>query len=792
MYQAARPPSATLITAQNILKDADSHVPNSTTITDSNDKDLEDGRGAVTRLSVDHPEWLKRSTTLACLLSERFEKTGRETFLEECIDIRRWIYAVCTPGSPNSALSSSDLALSLRRRFKQTGEESLLIEAIELGRKALFLQPKGHIHRSISCNSLALSLWTHFTQSGEESLLDEAIDLHKEALSLRPSGHPSRSQSCSNLALALWTSFNQTGEKSLLTEAIDLNREALSLRPTGHPERTMSCNNLASTLYMRFNQTGEESLLVEAIDLDREALYSRPSGHPDRSMSCSNLASSLMTRFNQTGEELLLVESIELAREAMSLRFSGHPDWSSACNNLAISLWARFNQTSEPSLLTEVIELHREALSHRPSGHPDRFMSCSNLGLSLYARFNQAREESLLIEAIHLHREALSLQTCVHPHRLEVCNRLIASLRAYFEITGDESLLVEAIDLSKDTMEIQPHHHTSRWKIIIHLSHIHLNRRFSQRNALLAINFMQQALLLVPDDWPALLAEIAQLTSLIHLPVVSQKSLSQLLQCFSAAIDLASRFAGFVLDPQSQLRYMSSSQHLGPRAYWCALSCGQPELGLELIERARAMIWNQALHRRSPQLGGAPPELRSELEVLLSKMYTSRVTEDPMSLSHNQDVRHKDNVRINQLIHQIRALPGQERFMRGPSFKELGRCACRNAVVVLVATEGESHALILRPNNQDPVTLHLPGITPKELTNISAVVPAAQRRGSVRNGVRDDNRGVKVSHFKSDSDKARSDPSLRKLWETVVKPIIDCLQFPVRATDGSTVLFKCN
>jgi hypothetical protein len=181
-------------------------------------------------------------------------------------------------------------------------------------------------------------------------------------------------------------------------------------------------------------------------------------------------------------------------------------------------------------------------------------------------------------------------------------------------------LLIEAIDICKETMEAQPQQHPGQWKPLINLAHIYLNRRFSQYNVALAIDYMQRALSLPSDDWVTLLSQVAQLIGLINLLTLPSYCLSKLLHCFSAAIDLAFRVAGFVLDPESQLRYLINSQHLGPRAYWCAITCRQPQLGLELVERARAMIWTQALHIRNPQFGDAPPEVASELKLLLSNM----------------------------------------------------------------------------------------------------------------------------------------------------------------------------
>jgi tetratricopeptide (TPR) repeat protein len=785
-YQKAQSPSFETVVPQNDSEVVDSHASKPITTIDRDEVGLEEARRDVMCLSVDHPDWPSKSMTLASLLSECYQKTGQDSFLSECIDIQRQICAVRTAENPDRAASLVELASLLQTRFNQTGEQSLLAEAIALNRKALSLRPVGHPDRAMSCKKLASSLWTMFDYAGGQALLTEAIDLDREVLSLRPKGHPEWPSSCNNLALSLLTQFDQTGEESVLNEAINYNREVLSLRPAGHPSRSISCNNLAISLDARFEHTGVESMLTEAIELHREALSLRPSGHPDRSSSCNNLACSLSSRFRQTGQESLLIEAIELHREALSLELlpSRHPGRSSSCNNLALALWARFNQTGEESLLTEAIMLHSEALSLRPCEHPNRASSCSNLALSLCARFEHTREESLLIEAIRLHREALSLISSLNPHRLEACNRLVASLRTRFELTGDESLLLEAIDLSKDILETQPQDHPSRWNAVMHLSHIYLNRRFTRRNAVVAIDYMQQALSLIASDWPGLLSHVAQAINLIDLTMLSRDYLLQLLQCLSAAIDLASRVAGFILDPQSQLRYLSSCQHLAPRAYWCALACEQPQLGLELIERARATIWTQALLMRDPQLSSAPPQLGSELEALINNMHTLHVTKDPMSLSsHEQDVRCKYNDRIHQIIQQIRALPEQERFLRGPSYKELAQCASRNTVVVLISMQGECHALILKSTNQEPVTLKLSDVTPNELTAISIVVSAAQRRGSARDDNHGHERGMKSSPFQRRLDSTRSDPILEKLWMTVVKPIFDYLKLQVCAAD---------
>jgi hypothetical protein len=242
------------------------------------------------------------------------------------------------------------------------------------------------------------------------------------------------------------------------------------------------------------------------------------------------------------------------------------------------------------------------------------------------------------------------------------CINLAHCLRSSFELTDKESSLVEVIDLCESVIETGPQHHPSRGSVFISLSYIYLESRFSRCNTANAIRYMLKALSLSSINWFYILAEVAGLISLIDPRVLPSDSLSQLLQCLSAAIDLAFRTAGFMLDSESQLQRLRTSHHLGPRAFWCATKCGQPRLGLELIEHARAIMWTQSLQMRSPQLSGAPSEVASELERLLTRMNGSRVTKAPVSLpskissaSHllspaEQDSRYRDSTRIHQLI----------------------------------------------------------------------------------------------------------------------------------------------
>jgi hypothetical protein len=447
------------------------------------------------------------------------------------------------------------------------------------------------------------------TRTEIQNYLPKQLGSEEKRCPSHPKGIPAE-LSCSNLAVLLTKHFESTGDESLLTEVIDFEREALSLESPGHPTRSISCCNLAVSLKKRFEYTGDESLLTEIIDLEREALSLEPPGHPTRSMSCSNLAVSLMKRFDQTGDESLLTEAIDLEKEALSLEPPGHPTRSISCSNLALSLKECFYRTGDESLLSEAIDLERESQSLRPTGHPLRSLACSLLATSLSERF---------------------------------------------ERTGDDSLLTEAIALIEEALGSLELYNPGRWRALIALCQIHLNPRFSRRDICHAIDNLQQALSVSSDDPLQLLHATVHIISLIEHADIPQDLQHKYLQCFPAALDLSSVVAGFVLDHTSQLRYLKDCQHVAPQAYLCAISCAKPELGLELLERTRAMMWSQSLHVRDPQLDGAPPALASELEQLLRSMSVPNALDDAsltiLRTPHqpwlrDHDIRHKNNARI--------------------------------------------------------------------------------------------------------------------------------------------------
>jgi tetratricopeptide (TPR) repeat protein len=785
---------------------------------DSIDK-IEHARNALASCPPDHPDRAECAASLGYHLYMGYAQSGDISMIDEAIEAEREVLALRPPGHPDRAHSCIELGLSLYTHYKLTGHVSLLDEAIELKREALSLRPPGHPHRADSCASLASSLHTRYEQTGDVALLDEAIELKREALLLRPPGHHDRASSCANLGASLHTRYEQTGDVALLHEAIELKREALALRPPGHPGRSNSCANLGVSLHVHYEQTGDVALLDEAIELKREALLLRPPGHLDRADSCADLAVSLHTRYEQTGDVTLLDESIELKRKALSLRPPGSPYRATSCGNLAASLHLRYKLTGDVALLDEAIKLDREALSLRPPGHPHRAISCASLGASLHTRYEQTGDVALLDEAIKLEREALLLRPPGHFDRADSCANLASSLHTRYQQTGDVALLDESIELDRKALSLRPQDHPHRaiscanlslslhiryeqtgdialldeaietciyatnhssasrvWHPLTQLSRLHLLCNSPHYSVSQALEYLQQSFQHEVHDTHRFISDVCYIAALMwDNSAGSSHTTALLVDVYAKIVSQLPLVAGFVLDTSSRLKTLKSTRQVGSDACVAALLAEQPATAVTLLDRAHGVVWTQALHQRDPQMEGAPKDLAIELEELLRATAASAPVDPTRLLEHTQDLRHRQNARIQTILREIRAMPGLARFMLGSTYETLREAACNHPVVVLVAARGHAFAIVTVEN--EPYALRL-DLTSNDLLSLrgSAEQAGLRSRADTRDGHTDARLLVQISKKNVHHQPLRV---LADIWRKVVKPVIDHLGLEV-------------
>ncbi|EJD02275.1 TPR-like protein [Fomitiporia mediterranea MF3/22] len=616
-------------------------------------------RAALVLCPEGHPTHFWTLNLLAISLTYRNEQHGRTEDLEEAIGLYRAALESRSVSDPDRLTCLSSLATSLSSRYAWNGRTEDLNETIELRRADLKRHPEGHARRSASLSRLALSLRTRYQQQhGSIEDLNEAIEIHRADLELRHEGHPGRSISLINLAISLSIRFEQLGDPSDLEEAIELGRAALELRPEGHPRRFRCLHVLASSLRLRYEQHGRIEDLEEAIALQRAALELYPLDDPDRSTCLCSLAASLSTRYAQHERTEDLEEAIELNRATVELS-KDHHDRSMYLNNLAISLNTRYNQHRREEDLEETIKLHRAALELRPEGHPHHYMSLINLASALFAQYQQHGRMEDLDKVIELSRTALEFLPEGHPHR----SSSLASLAGFLYILVKQRWCTEEFEECIRLLELAATH------------------RFSG-------SFMR---LRAARQW----AEIARSRKHDTTFAAYKATVSILQHALTVNPTLHSQHNFLLRSNEYRALTLDAASY--------AVEENQLEQAIVILEQGRGLLWSQLRGFRTPldQLAETSKELVDRFRDV-SGVKTDRTRFDELlklkkRLSNEQE----------QVIDEIRRVPGFESFLKGSPFKELQQVASEGPVIVVNHCKYRSNALIILCRD-DPSVICVP------------------------------------------------------------------------------------
>ena len=693
-------------------------------------------------------------------------------------------------GHPDKPDGLNNLASCLRTRFECIGELKDLEEAVSSHKDALELIPDGRPTKPDFLNNLANSLVTRFHRLGEVSDLEQAILRHRDAVKLTPDGHPGKPGFRNNLANSFLTRFERLGELTDLAEAISQHRNALQLISDGHPAKLGHLNNLALCCLARFQHLGELSNLEEAISKYRYTLELTLDGNPEKANYLDNLAVCLLARFQRLGELRDLDQAISGHRDALGLTPDGHRDKPGRLNNLALCLHARFERLNQLTDLEQAISMHRDAVHLTPDERPDKHVRMNNLAVCFLARFESLSELSDLEEAISRHQSAIQLVPDGHPDKPSCLNNIALCFLARFRRLGELCDLEQAISSHTGAVELIPDGHHNKPTSLNNLALCFLTRfqRFGEPSDL------EQAILRYSL---AARASTGPTTTRFHASlqwISCARSLGHhsLLQAYSVAIDLLPQLAWIGLSLTHRYRELVQGTDVVREAAAAALESGRPETAVEWLEQGRSIVWGELFQLRSSyeELASAHPDLAHQLQQLSSALEHASVTRDKSSsleqsrigkyhftksLEREAESHRALAIKRDQLLQEIRALSGFERFLRHKEFSQLRASAHSGPVVILNAAESRCDALIVHADVEGVIHVPLPGFTLKR----SGVLQNALNGllGHARDGVipRDDRDGQRAS---------RRDVSwesvLSSLWRGVVRPVLDALDFSVR------------
>jgi hypothetical protein len=354
-------------------------------------------------------------------------------------------------------------------------------------------------------------------------------------------------------------------------------------------------------------------------------------------------------------------------------------------------------------------------------------MSLSNLAHAMSERFKQSGNMEDLEQGITCHREALAHRPIGHPFRSPSLSDIAHLLLARFEHLGRTEDLEDAFDL----FQASANHSNSSVVIRFHI----------------ACAWAKEA---------------------------HHKQHHSTVDAYSSSLTLLDYCLTVTPTVESQQTFLATSgipKSLVSDSAAFAVSIGQLDTAIELLEQGRTLLWAKMLSYRHPledlretdrALADRFETIGAQLEHLALSFGSETAIEDsglPVSVDNMINTQRRLSEQWEKVVEQIRMLGGNfTDFLRAVPFSTLKTAAAEGPVIVVNISEYRSDAIIIRENG--PSTLvHLTDASPEHLASLTSDLLDAQT--------------------------SRSTPQivdiLRRLWDMVVSSVrdeLDALQVP--------------
>ncbi|WP_433227206.1 CHAT domain-containing protein [Microtetraspora malaysiensis] len=635
--------------------------------------------------------------------------------------------------------------------------------------------------------------FAEYERTGHLPLLDEAAELFGQVLRGNPP--PAlRSAAESGIGKTKWSRFERFGGGDVhdLDEAIDLLRAALDHAPPDDPNMGVFHNNLAGVLEARWRSTGSLANLEEAIGETRAAVGMTLPSDPRYGSRVSALGTCLFSLAFQLNDSSALHESIELLKRALGLPLS---ETSATKANLAEALRIRHLWASDgdPAAIDEAVLLTEQALAENEQ-IPLRPRFQASLGTMLLARYHLHGDANDLERALDNLRRAVAATPERHPNRAERLNARAEAIHLHVRLRlgltdpsalppgdlsrAEQRALRNVVRAAEEAAEATPLGH------VLHAaSHLRLGWVYALTYALLddpRVGLKARstlARLIDEDGIPRLYqAQAAWMLVALHLSDKSGRFDYQEIspiRLFAFALRHVPHLASRALPQADRERHLAMFAGLAhdTAAYALGDAHSTPEEALSWLEHGRGVIHSQLLDNRTDmsELRAVRPDLAQEFEDLGRRFESpERVAFTPAHPDEpglvGQD-RHVLASRWDELIEQIREVPGMQGFLQPAPPAELLSATGEGPVVVVNVSWLRCDAIILQDGGAR--TVPLPGLDHEDLAVRADAFAADLRRAGDSMLTMQEQRTAQGGIVEA----------LGWLWERVTEPILDELGF---------------
>lgn len=505
-----------------------------------------------------------------------------------------------------------------------------------------------------------------------------AAGLHfmRAALAALPDGDPARQEMMARLMLtqakappvpvpegsmlAEVAHSMRDGDLDGLDRIIGRLRSVVGAPTTGEPDRSHRRVELGQVLRMRFEMEGELADLDGSIAELTEALAGTL-GDEVRAAACSFLGLAHLDRYVCSDDLADLEAATAAVRHPCIAKMAASAAHGQRLTNLAAVLTARFRVYGVTAELDEAVDHLGYAVAATPPAQPDRPVMMIKLAVALRER------------GTHTDREA--------------------------DLDTAEAILRQVAGEPSDTGH---NHQLAR----LELGDL-LYRRGMDRGATVdlagAVEQYRTTALAPRQDVRTRLHSAARW----GVTCATLGDLDQARTAFGVALgDLLPKLAGSALGRESQEVRLGEVPSLANVAASVEIRAGRPREALIRLEQGRGVLLAQALRLRGrhDDLIAVSPELAGRYEQVCAEL---------VALQRGPEQRKASAAEFDQVVREIRALPGFDRFHMPPDWAQLSEAAEHGPVAVINVSPLGCDALLLhRPFGRSVVeVLPLPGVT---------------------------------------------------------------------------------
>ncbi|WP_018546560.1 CHAT domain-containing tetratricopeptide repeat protein [Streptomyces sp. LaPpAH-108] len=683
--------------------------------------------------------------TLSSLLLERARTTGSTADLAEAERSQRHALSLLGDAPENARdieALRTNLASTLQLALKFHRSPAVAHEAVGLLHTVLAGMSADSPRRTTALLHLATASFALAELTGDAADIEAMITAGRAALAAVPRGRPAHARALAELGVALRLASEHTEDTALLDESVALLREAVESTAPDDPLRPQRLNSLGNALHRLGERTGDAALLDQSVEILRTAVAGRSPELPDHFGRLTNLAVALRERFHQTGDLAALREAAELARLAPSFPHFPHQS-AQQLANLGVVLQTWYDRTADPGTALEAVETARQVLALTPEGSPERAKHLNHLGNALHKRFLSDGDPADLdesAEALDLAVEGTAYGSPEHASHLHNLGLTLLSAARLYE---DPALVARAVSTLGRAV----------WASATGTAHAaEYLQSYASGLRTLHLASEDPAVLRAAEDAYRQVARIEALPAARRVLAACDWGAAaadggrweEALEGFELALALLPFSITRRLARDDQEHGLLSVQGLAADAAACAVRLGRLDHAVLLLEQGRGVLLGQAIAERAewerlraehPLTAERFAHLRQLIE--LTDSDTAADTSggpdgsDPAGIA---DLRHTLAGRWEQLVTEIRTLPGFEGFLGAPTYAEVLACAEDGPVVVMYSSVYGSDALVVRPDGVTPVPLT--GVTPEALeeqvTRLRAALDAATVPGRER------------------------------------------------------------